>query len=129
MVLVIRAAGLSLMAADYFFDTRSVDTGTYAPGADQVRSELGDYLQAMEDADPARPLSVEQWLDQNGWSASDPERARALNTLITQDTPSTQTSWERTHTSKVKMTAVVTRSCSVASSAHPNTLPSRWMCD
>ena len=92
MVPVTRAAGLSLSAADYFFDTRSVDTGTYAPGADQVRSELGDYLQAMEDADPARRLSVEQWLDQNGWSASDPERARALNTLITQDTPSTQTS-------------------------------------
>ena len=29
--------------------------------------------------------SVEQWLDQNGWSASDPERAWALNTLITQE--------------------------------------------
>lgn len=85
MVPVTRAAGLSLSAADYFFDTRSVDTGTYAPGADQVRSDLGEYLQAMEDADPARRLSVEQWLDQNGWSASDPERAWALNTLITQE--------------------------------------------
>ena len=85
MVPVTRDAGLSLSAADYSFDTRSVDTGTYAPGADQVRSELGDYLQAMEDADPARRLSVEQWLDQNGWSASDPERAWALNTLITQE--------------------------------------------
>ena len=70
-----RAAGLSLSTADYYFDTRSVDTGSYAPGADRVRSDLGEYLQAMEDDDPARRLSVEQWLDQNGWSASDPERA------------------------------------------------------
>ena len=85
MVPVTRDAGLSLSAADYSFDTRSVDTGTYAPGADQVRSDLGDYLQAMEGADPARRLSVEQWLDQNGWSASDPERAWALNTLIPQE--------------------------------------------
>ena len=50
-----------------------------------MRSDLGEYLQAMEDADPARRLSVEKWLDQNGWSASDPDRAWALNTLITQE--------------------------------------------
>ena len=74
-----------MSTADYYFDTRSVDTGSYAPGADRVRSDLGEYLQAIEDADPARRLSVEQWLDQNGWSASEPERAWALNTLITQE--------------------------------------------
>jgi monoamine oxidase len=85
MVPITRSAGLTLAPSDYSFDTRSIETGTYAPTALKVRADLYDYLSEIEDADPALRWSVAEWLRKEKWDATEPEKSWALNTLITQE--------------------------------------------
>lgn len=85
IVPITRSAGLTLAPSNYSFDTRSIETGTYASTADEARADLYGYLSEIEDAEPALRWSVAEWLRKEGWNAGEPEKSWALNTLVTQE--------------------------------------------